>query len=356
MAKDYNIKLSDYEYLLHLLENHNDGSKLINKDIALLKYFIRRVKHQFYIPGEDSSDYFTRALEDLSDIQSASKVISILEEYPTYFHIEYPTTPSYQSILISDRKAVEIATHFFQKQNEVFYSDFLDVFDELPDHLKFIKPNPHTSGETHFIRTTGDAFIYVPNYSNISKVTILIHEIQHVIDTMENENFWYQPLIKEIAAVFMELVSTDYVSKELGLGNEGDKRKAEVHQIVSGDSSMLIDKKDMLERLVNKGITNSNQLVAELKKYDYSEDDIDSILFSSADSLISYQLPQYVAIELYYLYQSHKSKALQILLDIIRYGNDENIFEILGTYGINPGTHLHQYEESLGKSLQIKRS
>lgn len=356
MAKDYNIKLSDYEFLLHLLESNNDGSKLINTDISLLKYFIKRVRHNFDVPTSDESvDLYTSVIDDLQGIQKASRVISILEDYPTFFHIEYDTVPEYKSIVIPDKKAVDIAYRFFRSQNETYYSNFLDVYDTLSDHLKFIKPNKNTAGETHFIQTTGDAFIYVPNYSNISKVTILIHEIQHVMDALENAGFWYQPFIKETAAMFMELISTDYVANELHMQSEAVKRKAEIHHIVSGDRSLLLDKKEMFDSLVGKKISADNFL-QELSNTGYTDEEVKSILYNSTDLLIGYQLPQYIAIELYYLYQTNKSKALEILLNIVRYGNDANIFDILGVYGIHVGSHLTSYESELGKKLQIKRS
>ena len=356
MGRDYNIKLTDLKRKLKYLKKIDDGSDLFRSDIFNLETFIKRYDSNFQTPlGYVNDDFWDDVLEDVAGLNHSSKIISILQGLNLDFNPFAEYSANYTSLYLSDNDAVDLAYEFYKTDACVFYNSFLDVYDSLPNHLQFIQPNKYTDGEVINLRSTRDRYIFSPSNPDITKVTILIHEIQHAIDGLENNDFSYHFLINEVASLFMELLACDFAAKKLNVPSDGDKRKASIQSIIVNDSIYLVDKFEMFQCLNGLQISNLDQLYAELNKKGYPNDEVDEYLKYSVSSMISYQLPLLIAIELYKLYKADKIDALETLLGIVRYGNNDNIFAILEGLKINPGSSFKEYQDDLVKKLKLKR-
>jgi len=357
MERDYSIKLTDLKKKLKYLRSINDGSSLLEEDIIRMELLIRRLESNFQIPLiTEINSSFDDIVDDVNSLNRSSELLLIIEDIISKADLSFlDYNPSYSSIYLSDRDAVDLAHSFYSTGGNIFYSNFLDVYDTLHNHLQFINPNEFTDGEMDNLRSTRDTYIFVPNHPNIKKATILIHEMQHAIDLLENDKLIYNTLIKEIASVFMELIASDYVAKQVGLPIEGFKRKAEVHRIVLSDSLYLSNKFEMFRSLNGgKKVTDIDSFYEELYKQGYDDEDIDENIKYSVYSVISYQLPQFLAIELFYIYKKDPQDAFELLKGLINYCNDDNILSVLNGTGIELGKHYNEYQKSLAKRLQIK--
>ena len=339
MERDYNIKLTDLKRKLKYLKKIDDGSDLFRSDIFNLETFIRRYDSNFQTPlGYVNDDFWDDVLEDVAGLNLSSKIISILQGLNLDFNPFAEYSANYTSLYLSDNDAVDLAYEFYRT-----------------DHLQFIQPNKYTDGEVINLRSTRDRYIFSPSNPDITKVTILIHEIQHAIDGLENNDFSYHFLISEVASLFMELLACDFAAKKLNVPSDGDKRKASIQSIIVNDSIYLVDKFEMFQSLNGLQVSNLDQLYAELNKKGYPNDEVDEYLKYSVSSMISYQLPLLIAIELYKLYKADKIDALETLLGIIRYGTNDNIFDILQGIELYPGIGFKEYQDDLVKKLQLKR-
>jgi hypothetical protein len=358
MERDYSIKLGDLKKKLRYLKSIYDGSSLLKNDILGLTILIERIKSNFNVPfiKETNDEYFEEIVEDFNGINRSIDLISVLEKLDLQ-SIGNPflnISPSYTTLLLSDGEAVDLAYDFYQTQANIFFSNFLDVYDSLPNHLQFIKPNSNTNGEMSRLKSTRESYIFVPNNPNITKATILIHELQHAIDGIENDKFVDNIMVKEATAMFMEMIAADYISGRFKIPRDGTMRRAEQHSIVLTDSLYLLDKYEMFKSLDGEHITGLEEFYEKLYKKDYDDDEIETCLRYSTDSLVSYQLPHLLAIELYYMYKEDKEDTLEYLLGIVNYCTDDNIMSVLEGCEIKLGEHYYKYQKALEK--QLKRS
>ncbi len=349
MKKAYDIRIKDLEDLLIILKQHAN-EPIVQVDIYNLTNYIRRLKRNFNNP---ITTLYDKLLDDADEVPFFKPFYPFSEKfaYIGRSQIELEFNTEYRHFPMSDEQVMEDAQSFFKHQGDFFYSSFMEFNSEAADHLRFISDKADTAGETLMLKSIGEAYVFVPNYSNITKFTILIHEIQHVIDFFNNPLFMENHVISETAAIFMELLASDYIAKKYKLYNDNFQRRNFLHTLIKSQATLLKDKIEMLE-LVNKNRhLSEDKLFAKLDESDYSEEDIAFYLEASIIQDNSYQLPYLIAIELYKIYHQNKKLALKILEDIIVNGNNYNIFSILDKYGIILNTSVLEYEDKLYKKV-----
>ena len=156
-------------------------------------------------------------------------------------------------------------------------------------------------------------------------------------------------VVNETAALFMELLATDYISKKYCLLDDGKKRKNYLHFILKSQAIFLKDKITFLKLIEKNRHLSKEELFKELKKHKYTEEDIAFFLESTMIQDNSYQIPYLIAIELYMIYCKNKEMALMVLEDIIMNGNKDNIISLLDNYGIKLNSHILEYEKHVLK-------
>lgn len=351
MKKRFDIKLNDLNNLLNLLSKYDDVPD-VARDIFRIKTLINNLQNNFERTKDDN--LFLKMQSDL-------EIYPVVKPYYVYANIFAETglsletlniTPSYKKIKITDEEAYDGAYNFLASQGD-FFKEALDDFDESKySHLKFVKHNADTDGGAIYLKTTGDAFVFSPNYNNFTKTTILVHEKEHVIDCFNNPSIYNSFIVREIAAVFMEMVGADYIALKYGLKNDNYQRRLFLHSIVKEQALVARDKMDMLALVQKYSSLGYNQLIELLHDEGYTDNNLKYYCGKSLEEDFYYIIAQMIAIELYFIYHRDKEYALAILKDIIMKGNDYNILDILAAYNIKLGENITNYEKDLVQQLK----
>jgi hypothetical protein len=348
MKKVYDIKIKDLENILALLkENIHDSTVMM--DAIRLEDYIKRIKSGF--KGTDCISLFEQIQDDVEFHEFYKPFYPIVERFIFTGKTvdELDTEVRYRSILLSDEQVMSDVVEFYGHQGELFYSQVLEFYNESEDHLKFVKDNVDTDGETLFLKSIGEAFVFCPNYSNITKFTILVHEIQHVIDFYINPDFTEEYVIRETIAMFMEMIAADYIAKKYKLFGEGFKRQQYLHSIVKYQSHNVLYKTDALDIASDNRLLGQNELIALLNKEGFDKEDLNFYFDQGITTDMAYQIAYLIAIELYTIFYQDKDLAISICEDIIMNGNSNNIFELLEGYGIKLNSNVVEYENKIYK-------
>lgn len=347
MTKVYDIKIKDLEELLKLLQSHSSDPS-VAMDAVRLSDYIKRLKNQFNQNG--TTNFLEQLEEDLEYLDFFKPFYPITQKFASIGksmdEIDQPI--NYSSILMSDEQVMQDVEEFYSQQGGTFYSYFLEFKEEAEDHLKFIDKSPNIEGETLFVKSIGEAFVFSTNYSNITKFTILVHEIQHVLDFFLNDSFSEQYMIRETMAMFMEMIATDFIVKKYKLDGEDFKRFQFIHTAVKSQAHNIINKTSILENArehtgCHKGLlAKLNQLGFDLSELEfYFEQDITTDY--------AYPISYLIAIELYSLYYKNKGLTIKICEDIVENGNSDNIFELLAKYDIELTRNIESFENRIYK-------
>lgn len=351
MKTVYDIKISDLKELLNVLKDFYH-EPMVQMDILRLSSYIERYERNFTY---ERVSIYERLLEDADG----------LKFYKPYYPFSYKFAAigrkqeelsfdaSYSPIILSDEEAMKEADLFFKEQGDFFYSSFQDFSLEATDHLKFIDIVSETSGETLTLKSTGEAFVFVPNYSNITKFTILVHEMEHALDFFVNPEFLGYHVVSETAAIFMELIASDFIAKKYSLYDDNFQRRNFIHTLTKSQATILKDKVKLLDFVNKYRQLDEEKLFSILRKKDFSQEDIEFFLEATITQDSSYQIPYLIAVELYVIYHHNKKLALNILQDIILNANNHNILEILNKYNIVLNKNILLYEDSLYKKITL---
>lgn len=351
MERNFNIQFSYLKDLYNeLMEFRNDADVL--KDCYRLEMLIERYRTNFSDAHEESLSELIE--DDISVYQFYKPFYPFVKEFVnTGFSSEdLDCHPTYRNLDISNTVAFNETGNFFSNQGGIFYDGFLEFDEECDGHLQFVDKDANTDGEVFFLKSTGDAFVFCPNYTNITKLTILVHEIEHVIDAFKNPLFFDNTTIRETAALFMEMLACDYFAKKFNLGGDNYKRRLFLHSAIKNEAELLVDKIELLELWKKYKNIGNDKLFIVLEDNGFSLDYIRFLMQSSITQNFYYPIAQLIAIELYYIYRQNGRYALSILEDIILNGNNDNIFELLKKYGIKLISHVEQYEKNLLKKVK----
>ena len=240
MTKKYNIQLNDLKQLLDLLSAYGED-ETVSADIDTLNMAIARFENNFNV--KDTRGLLEKICINLSSWEDYTKLFSYVSKFSNSGMAINPSySPKYKSILLSHDDTVDLCRDFYNEQGP-FFSEMLEEFcEEKYSRLHFFEPNDNSEGEIHFIESTGDAFVFSPNYQNIKKPSVLTHEFEHVIDSFNNPKFYRNRIIREVGSTFMEMIGCNHLAKLLNLGDDGVKRRAQIHTIVKSTADFLVDK------------------------------------------------------------------------------------------------------------------
>ncbi len=351
MAKNYTIDI-DYLHQLSDMFANFDEDEIIHRDYLRVNEYIKRLESNYHTTP------CTQSL--IARIQDDASLVPLFKPfYPLVRKLVHTTHPidefnlnrKYQECKISNDDALRIVGNFFKKQGDFFYKQFLEFMEESEGHLQYVLPNDCMDGEILYLHSVGEAFVSIASYPNICKVSITSHELTHVTDAFNNPEFHENLLIREISSVFMEMIATDYLNNVLALKRDNILRRANLHIAIKERAMDIRAKTELLTLYRMYQNNDDNTLFEILKKKGFDKEDIE---YYESDSLIEdyyYILAQLVAIELYYIYQKDKNKALGILQNIILNATDSNILNLLGQDKIILAKNLDRYESELVKSL-----
>lgn len=347
MEKNFSI---DRAYLKEILNNlrkySSDEDALL--DSYRLEKVIERCNNNF--SSNENVDLMELLSDDLNSYKFYRTFYSLIEKFVIsgYSLEELDFCTKYTKATLSNDKTFSIVKSFFEEQGKFFHSGFSEFEEEASDHLEFINPCANTDGEMVYLKSTGDAFLFIPDNKDFTKIMILTHEIEHAIDSFKNELFYENTLIREVSAIFMEMIAGDYVAHKYGFIQDSYQRKLSLHYIIKEQASIVIDKMDMLEIIFNNQNLNQDDLFKLLEEEGYSKECIEFLAENTIMQDFYYLIPQLIAIELYFIYiEKDKQLALNILEDIILNASDYSIFDILKKYEIKLCKNVEKYEKML---------
>lgn len=346
MERKFNIDKNYLYSILNLLKEYQADEDVL-ADRFKLERIIGRFENHFF---EDKEESLKEAInEDLKRYKFFKPFYPLAEEFiNTGINVdEISFEAQYTSLDISDNEAFSTVSDFFNEQGEFFSSGFNEFNEEAEDHLEFIDKDNNTDGEMTFLKSTGDAFVFCPNYSNITKITILTHETEHVIDSFKNPEFYENLLIRETIAIFMEMIAGDFCAKKYNLIDDHFQRKLMLHVVLKNHANIFTDKMEMLE-IINKNINlTGSELIGILEDEGFSSECVNFLMENTIIEDFFYILSYLIAIEIYFIYYSDKDRALSILEDIVLNGTDENILNLISKYGIVLNKNVKAYEDKI---------
>lgn len=354
MAKKYNIQLSELEKLLDMLSSYDDGLfEDLALDIETLKIAIARLKNNFNVPSEYS--LVEKMAIDLNWLGKYKEIYPhVVDLIKKGLYFSDAIDPKYNDVSLSDEDAIDICRDFYSKQGPFFSEAFEDYYKTAQDRLMFFPPNINSEGEIHYLQVTGDAFVLCPDYKDLRKASILIHEGEHVIDCFNNPSYYKNVIVREIGSTFMEMIGCDHLSKVLSLEEDGEIRKYHIHSIIKSAALYIPDKMSILDLLSNNKSLSEGKAVKRIRSVlGYDKEYVSYLFQSNIVEDYYYQVAYMVAIELYNIYINDKERALYILKDIIMNGNDDNIFNILKKHNICIGSNVVKYEDDMCLKLGI---
>lgn len=330
--------------IINILKEQNKygNNKISEKDVMTLTNLL--INLRVNIPPEEEMSLKDKLLWDirlLDNYSDSYKIIKLLYKYLILDNY----IPHYETCIMSNHDVIEEAYYFFGQYGKFFTEPLNNFKKDLSSHLEF--SDEAINSETYFM-SNKEAYMIIKNYKNICKFTTLLHELQHYIDNYNNPSFRKKYLIRESAAIFMELIGTDYISKITGLINEGNKRRRELHSII-GDTTFNIYYKTQLLNIAKRNIDNDIEDIKILlkKMIHITEKGIDVLTRTSLDEDYMYQIAYLIAIELYNLYKDDEERAIYILKNIIMYGDNDNIYDLLDIFGISICQSVIRYEKKL---------
>ena len=348
MPKPYTIEISYLERTLALLKKSNSPTSEL--DSIRLEEYIKRLKENYSsVENDNLRESLDEDEENLDYFEPFYKIIERITKTKVK-----KNTISYTKIILDNDTVLNLVEDFFKNQSNFYDKGYKEFKKNINNHLQFFKPNDNSDGEIIFLKSINESFVSIPDYSNICKLCIAVHELTHVIDAYHNPDFHYNLGIREIDALFMEMIAADYFSKKLNLEKDGNIRKLFLHNIIKSMINNIQNKTKML--LVYRKHKNAplENFIANMELYGYTREQIEAYEKYNLVEDYYYVLPHFIAIELYFIYKSNKSKALLILEDIVNNGTDENIFELLEKHNIKITKNAKKYSKSLKHKLKNK--
>lgn len=329
--------------MLQEQEKCNDD-KIIEKNICTMTNLLINVGAK--LPMEEELSLKLKIALDVdlfSTYESNYKIIKFL--YHNLYQDSY--NPSYTTFNMSNKEVLDEVCCFLSKFGDFFTKALLSMSNNKNFYLEF--NDDAICSESYFIdNNDNETYVIIKNHNNICKFTNAVHELQHCIDVFNNRLFISNILIRESSALFMEMIGADYFAKNTKLFNDGNERKRELHSIINIMVFNLYHKTQLL-KFANLNMDKSQQELLDLfdKKLHITEHGLDILTRTTLNEDYTYVIAYIIAIELYNVYKQDEEKAIYILINIIMYGTDDNIYDLLENYGIKICQNVMKYEKKL---------
>lgn len=268
-------------------------------------------------------------------------------------------------------KILTVSGDFFKSIGGVFHDKYKMMSTRFPDTLHVFKlgANVVNNGQTYSVYNTDITFIELGVNHTAQDYVSTIHECGHGISCSINPTAMFdfgKYCFIELDSLFFEMLGLDYLSDNLELQKDSLDIGMQVLKDYLYASQLICIKLDMYDDL------SDNQLYKKriIKKYLTNEVGlnpigINDVLNTHMRDYFHYIISYLTAIELYFIYQSDKNSALDLLYKIInrteQYSAD--YLNYVKSLGLDPGNNFDKYitllhdkakELNDGKSLRYK--
>lgn len=256
-----------------------------------------------------------------------------------------------QSFSLKKDEELELVNEFYKTIGSDYYRLFQNEFELRYKNLRF---EDEELGGMFYIPGINHSYIRVVDSKNEvtpSNLTILIHEYAHAIAARMNPKRYVSNsvLLTEIETQFFELVSSDFLSRELN-SKSFYNEELEMFNLYLCSANTIIKGKRLIEKYKNVPFLSTDEFNNFASKKD-APFEILSGEFNVEESY-KYLISYLVAIELYMIYQKDKGKALEKLNKIITTDvNDSEYVQVMNE--VTPNQNINLYKR---KCLQKIRN
>ena len=265
----------------------------------------------------------------------------------------------------SEATILRLTKEFYDSiKDRRFSSPFNELYKKKDRLLRFRKKPVFNKQENEAVSfpiyNTRDVYLLVNHCNMFSDYLAAIHEYGHAISALINQDFCLDNgkyLFIETDAILFEMLGNDMLSSKNGMEKMALTADIErfydylYHAVVIQSKLGIHSDFYSLKRLSKKDIEGYLREVMELD----DKDAINDVIKKPMEDIYRYVISYMLAIELYYEYHKCPNKALDALYSLITKDFNhvsEGFLMLKSIYGIELGTHIHDYYDSLVKRVK----
>lgn len=340
-----------------------------NSILEIIDRYDELIKKRTNLDDSCEKVNFRRVIED---------DFSILDRYGIYCpyirrldefgdSLEIKPNSELTNINTTTQKILSVGRDFYNSIGGVFASKYITMAARFKDtlHIRKISPNIVTCGQTYSVYKTDIVFIELGINKTAQDYVSSIHEFGHGISCAINPNAMYdfgKYCFIELESLFFEMLGVDYLSEKLALEKDSFDISMQVLKDYIYSAQLICSKLDMYNTLNDRQLSDKRTLKKYLsKEVDYNALGVKDVLNTYMRDYFHYIISYLTAIELYMIYQSDKTFALDLLYKIITNEQQYSIdyLNYIKSLGLEPGKNFEKYIEILfnkAKDLKDEKS
>ena len=357
------------DYYCELLGNSDN--KKIEETLISLNELIDFVSFNPYelIPLKERLDSYQN--DDYIYLENNSGYIPFFRKFDQ--EIEYIPLfkEKLEKIKLTTKDLLEYTKDFYHNTDLELESIFNNIYSSNDLYVNFKKNTININGNVCYgyifpISNTKIIFSNITDNKTISTLLTLIHEFAHMIAFYINDKHMKdinKMHFSEIEGLFMELVASNFIKRNLGYDIDLLKVNARTYNDHLTFNHYICTKLDIYNEL-SKNELNSKKAIKNyiLGNHKLLRSDLSYIYYGIIEDYAGDVISYLTAVEVYLIYLQDKKSAFEILKRIIKLNDmsSEDYLKSVNKLGIKIGSNINKYltilkeeEEQLHGSKKI---
>ena len=270
-------------------------------------------------------------------------------------------------IAVSTHKILTVSRSFYDSIGGIFASKYVEMAKGFKDtlHIRKLPQKVVTNGQTYSVYNTDITFVELGVNQTTQDYVSAIHEFGHGISCAINPMAMYdygKYCFIELDSLFFEMVGLDFLSSNLSLEKDSFDINIQVLKDYIYSAQLICSKLDMYDSLSLDQLYEKRNVKNYLfNEIGYNKLGANDVMNTYIRDYLHYIISYLTAIELYMIYQSDKSLALDLLHKIIITKQEFPIgyLNFVKSLGLEPGKSFNDYLEILfnkAKDLNDEKS
>lgn len=270
-------------------------------------------------------------------------------------------------ITVSTHKILTVSRSFYDSIGGIFASKYVEMAKRFKDtlHIRKLPQKVVTNGQTYSVYNTDITFVELGVNQTTQDYVSAIHEFGHGISCAINPMAMYdygKYCFIELDSLFFEMVGLDFLSSNLSLEKDSFDINIQVLKDYIYSAQLICSKLDMYDSLSLDQLYEKRNVKNYLfNEIGYNKLGANDVMNTYIRDYLHYIISYLTAIELYMIYQSDKSLALDLLHKIIITKQEFPIgyLNFVKSLGLEPGKSFNDYLEILfnkAKDLNDEKS
>lgn len=270
-------------------------------------------------------------------------------------------------ISVSTHKILTVSRSFYDSIGGIFASKYVEMAKRFKDtlHIRKLPQKVVTNGQTYSVYNTDITFVELGVNQTTQDYVSAIHEFGHGISCAINPMAMYdygKYCFIELDSLFFEMVGLDFLSSNLSLEKDSFDINIQVLKDYIYSAQLICSKLDMYDSLSPDQLYEKRNVKNYLfNEIGYNKLGANDVMNTYIRDYLHYIISYLTAIELYMIYQSDKSLALDLLHKIIITKQEFPIgyLNFVKSLGLEPGKSFNDYLDILfnkAKDLKDEKS